>query len=253
MNVRTLIWSAYKTYIDDPSIPGPQGKDDVLLGGMFVTTPVTGGPAWIDSERYMIEAKAEGITDRGIMQGPMLQLILEDRFGLKMHWEDRETPVYVLIVAKGGPKLKRFQEGSCTPIQIDVNGLEGPPPPPQLPPGQRSCRWGGGVRGDDAIPQIRLAAEGITMDQLAKIWLREDKQVIDRTGLTGKFDVHLEYAMSEEGRQRFAQVMGRPLSEIPTTPSIFTALQEQLGLKLESAKAPIEHLVIDSIERPSPN
>ena len=153
MNVRTLIRSAYKTYLDDPSIPGPQGKDDVLLGGMLLTTPITGGPAWIDSERYMIEAKAEGPTDREIMQGPMLQSILEDRFQLRVHRESREVPVYVLTVGKGGPKLKRFQEGSCIPMHMpDFNDVTGPPPPPpQLPTGQRYCAWGGGVRGDPGL------------------------------------------------------------------------------------------------------
>jgi uncharacterized protein (TIGR03435 family) len=252
VNVRTLINSAYKTYLDDPGAPIP-GKDDVLLGGLLIATPVVGGPAWIDSERYMIEAKAEGVTDREIMQGPMLQVILENRFRLKVHREERETPIYALTVAKGGPKLKRFQEGSCSLAVMEINGLEGPPQFPQLPPGQKRCAWGGGVFGGDAVLLTRIHAEGATVDQLARILLREDKPVIDRTGLTGKFDIRLEYAMSEERRQRLAQVTGRPLSDMPTSPSIFTALQEQLGLKLESAKAPVEHLVVDRVERPSPN
>ena len=257
MEVRKLVQSAYKTYLDDPNTPGFQGKDDVLMGGMLLTTPVTGGPDWIDSERYTIEAKAERAIDRALMQGPMLQVILEDRFRLKVHWENRELPVYALTVAKGGPKLKRFQEGNCTQLRSpDLSDLTGPPPePPRLPAGQRYCSWGGGVNGNQDPPEVRLNLEGITMDQLAKTWLKGEagRQTIDRTGLKGKFTIRLEYAMSEEGRQRFARVTNRPLSEIPTSPSIFTALQEQLGLKLEPSKAPVEHLIIDRVERPSPN
>ena len=80
-----------------------------------------------------------------------------------------------------------------------------------------------------------------------------DRWIVDRTGLTGKFDFHLEYAMPDEFRQRYAERTGRPLSEIPETPTIFDALQEQLGLKLESTKGSAEILAIERIERPSPN
>lgn len=262
MNVKSLIRSAYKTYLDDATIPGIQGKDDVLaagtlddLPGLLSTTPIVGGPAWIGSEHYLVEAKAEGITNRGIMQGPMLQIILENRFQLKVHWENREVPIYALTVAQGGPKLKR---GSCTPRPPwpDLDDLTGPPLSlPQLPPGQKYCAWAGGVDRNADMPHVALEVEGVTIDQFLKVWLKqvEGKQIVDRTGLSGKFDIHLEFAMPEEDRQRFAQTTGRSLGEVPTAPSIFTALQEQLGLKLEPAKAPVEHLVIDSIERPSPN
>jgi len=184
----------------------------------------------------------------------MLQIILEDRFQLKVRWETGERPVYALTVAKAGPKLKPFKEGSCTPIPWpDVSS--GPPtPPPQLPPGQKYCSWGGGVRGFDAT-NVVINADGATMDQFSKSLLNlfVDRWIVDRTGLTGKFDIHLEYAMPDEFRQRYAERTGRPLSEIPETPTIFDALQEQLGLKLESTKGPTEILVVDRIERPSPN
>lgn len=260
MSVRTLIQSAYKTYLDDPSLPGVQGKDDVLIGGILLTTPIAGGSDWIDSERYTIEAKAERPADRALMQGAMLQIILEDRFQLKIHWENREIPVYALTVAKGGPKFKRFQESSCTAYQWpEINDFSGPPPPPPaLPAGKKYCSWGYGLMGNDEQLQFKANLEGITMDQLAKLFLsglaeEDGRKVIDKTGLKGKFDIHMEHAMSEQQRQRFSRNQGRPLSEIPSSPSIFTALQEQLGLKLEPAKAPVEHLVIDRVARPSPN
>jgi uncharacterized protein (TIGR03435 family) len=255
VNVRSLIKSAYKTYLDDADMPGPPAKDFVLLGGVNgpEKTPVERGPAWMDSERYSIEAKAERAVDREMMQGPMLQIILEDRFQLKTHWEIGERPVYALTVAKGGPKLKPFKEGSCTPFQaFDVSSP--PQPRPQLPQGQKHCSWGGGIMGPDAT-NVRIDADGATMDQFSKglLNLFVDRWIVDRTGLTGKFDIHLEYAMPDEWRQRYAERTGRPLTEIPETPTIFDALQEQLGLKLESTKGPTEILVIDRIERPSPN
>ena len=255
VNVRNLIKSAYKTYLDEANMPGPPAKDFVLLAGVNgpEKTPIERGPAWMDSERYSIEAKAERAVDRDMMQGPMLQIILEDRFQLKTHWETGERPVYALTVAKGGPKLKPFKEGSCTPLPaFDVSSP--PQPPPQLPQGQKYCSWGGGVMGLVAT-NVRIDAEGGTIDQFSKGMLNlfVDRWIVDRTGLTGKFDIHLEYAMPDEFRQRYAERTGRPLSEIPETPTIFDALQEQLGLKLESTKGPTEILVVDRIERPSPN
>ena len=190
----------------------------------------------MDSERYSIEAKAERAVDRDMMQGPMLQIILEDRFQLKVRWETGERPVYALTVAKGGPKLKPFKVGSCTPIpQIYMSS--GPPQFPQLPPGQTYCSWGGGVGGPDAT-NVVIHAEGGTIDQFCKSLLNlfVDRWIVDRTGLTGKFDIHVQYAMPDEFRQRYAERTGRPLSEIPETPTIFDALQQQLGLKLESTK-----------------
>jgi uncharacterized protein (TIGR03435 family) len=255
LTVRKLIQSAYKTYVADPRAPFSD-EDGVLLGGAR-TTSIEGGPAWIDSEQYMIEAKAEAIANRKVMQGPMLQWILENRFQLKAHWSSRETPLYVLTVAKSGPKLKRFQEGSCSATpQPDISALSGPPPaPPQLPTGQRYCQWGGGVNGNTRATLVEITAEGGTLEQFSRSFLYglEDKQVIDRTRLTGKFDIRLQFAIDEEFRQRYAEAQGIPLSDLPTTPSIFDALQEQLGLKLESSKGPVEVLVIDSVQKPSEN
>jgi uncharacterized protein (TIGR03435 family) len=253
--VRKLIQSAYKTYVGDPR--GPFSDNDAVLLGGLRTTPIEGGPPWIDSEEYMIEGRAERIVGRTVMQGPMLQRILEDRFRLKVHWASREMPVFGLTIAKGGPKLSRFREGSCTELpQPDISTLSGPPPaPPRLPSGQKYCEWGGGVNGNVGATSVAITAQGATIAQFSKSFLYglEEKPVIDRTGLTGKFDIHFEYAMNEEERQRFARATGRSLEEIPSSPSIFTALQEQLGLKLESAKGPVEVLVIDSVSKPSEN
>jgi uncharacterized protein (TIGR03435 family) len=248
--VRFLIQSAYQTYLE-PGMPGMSPKDDVLLGMAKRKTP-TDGPAWIDSERYTIQAKAEHVTDRAMLQGPMLQTILEDRFKLKVHWEARETAIYALVVAKGGPKLKRFQEGSCVPppagffTTIMLGGA-----PSERPPVQRYCGVGGGIRGDTG--NAGLSMEGGTIDQFVKLFLSSGSRfVVDKTGLAGKFSINLEYRLEDADRQQFVGAAGRQLPE-PTAPALFDALQEQLGLRLEPAKGSVEFQVIDHIERPTPN
>jgi len=250
--VRFLIRSAYQTYLE-PGAPGSSPKDDVLVGMGRRKTPMTTWPAWIDSERYTIEAKAERVTDRGMMQGAMLQAILEDRFKLKVHWETRESAVYALVVAKGGPKLKPFQEGSCIPFPegFFFPTMFGPAQPPAPPQGQRYCGFGGGVMGRTG--NAGYYAEGATIDEFVKLLLSSQSRfVIDKTGLTGKFNINVEYRLEDADRQQFADATGVQLPE-SAAPLLFDALEEQLGLKLESVKAPVEFLVIDRIERPSPN
>src|SRR5262249_19304927 len=136
-----------------------------------------------------------------------------------------------------------------------INGLTSPPVLPKLPPGKKYCEWGGGGNGNQKATHVVIAAEGATMNQFSQNWLNgvDGKQVIDRTGLRGKIDFRLEFAIDEELRQRYAEVTGVPLSELWTGPSIFVALQEQRGLKVDTTKAAVEVLVIDCIERPSPN
>jgi uncharacterized protein (TIGR03435 family) len=198
--------------------------------GASMDTPITGGPSWIRSDRYYIEAKAEGTPSTKEMQGPMLQAILEDRFKLKIHWETREVPVYALVVAKSGPRLRPFKEGSCT--QIDITQ----PPPPPLKPGERRCQMLTTIKGSDWT----MDADAATLEAFSKsIGLGLGRRVIDKTGITGQFEFHLVWA--NENAQ-----------EPSDAASIFTVV-EQLGLKLEATKGQGEFLVIDSAERPSEN
>ena len=106
ITVQGLIDAAYVMYAD--------GRNFNRMKQQLI--PIEGGPGWIDSERYTINAKAENDANAYLMEGPLLQTLLENRFKLKIHRETREIPVYNLVVAKGGPKLKPFQEGSCTPM-----------------------------------------------------------------------------------------------------------------------------------------
>ena len=205
--------------------------------------PIEGGPDWISEERYAITAKAPAETPAAMMVGPMLQTLLEDRFKLKIRRLTRETPTFDLVVAKGGPKLTPFDEGSCVKTVMTFP----PSPPPELAPGQRRCRNGTQFRGTSMVTD----AEGVTIDDLAKVslYLAAGRPITDRTGLTGKYNVHLEYA-APEGTRLNGQAADPTES---TAPSIFTALQEQLGLRLDSAKGQGEYLVIDHIEKPTDN
>ena len=258
--VRKLLESAYLTNenaADTARQPGSRLIATQVGASRVRTTPIERGPAWIDSERYTIEAKAEGTPDPLVMQGPMLQVILEDRFKLKVHWETREIPIQALTVAKGGLKLKSFQEGSCTV----------PPPPDsttnvedlraKLPPGGRYCNFYGGLIGPNAV-NVKIDAEGITIDEFARIWLSslgtpQDRVVVDKTGVTGRFNFQFEYLFGNARRQRIAEETGRTASEVSSAPLLPEALQEYLGLKLEPSKGPGEFLVIDQIEHPLPN
>ena len=215
-------------------------------GKVPMTIPIEGGPSWLSSERYTINAVAGNTANARVMQGPMMQVLLEERFHVKVHRETREVPVYELVVAKNGPKLKLFQEGSCVPFPLfDAK----PPVFEALPAGQRYCTNRGRPEGGNIVVQ----AEGVTLDDFLTIYLRPSggRPVIDKTGLTGKYDIHLEFAPPDEVRAN-QLAAGHDPGE-PTAPELSTALQEQLGLKLEPAKGPGEFLVIDHVERPTEN
>ncbi len=205
---------------------------------------LSGAPAWLMSERYDIEAKAEGNPSTSEML-PMIQALLEDRLKLKVHRETKEQQVYVLLVAKAG-RLHEA-EGECAPRPST------PPPPPE--PGKMPTAPCGGF----FMFPGRLSGQKVGIAQLIDPLSRfTGRVVLDKTNLTGKYDINLDYT-PEQGQFQ-APPGGAPppgLPPLPPTdpngPSLFTALQEQLGLKLESQKGPVEMLVIDHVERPSEN
>jgi len=209
------------------------------------SVPILGGPAWVDSDLYDIEAKAENNPSREVMSGPMLQALLEERFKLRIHRQTKEVPVYDLTVGKTGPKLQAFKEGSC--VSND------PEKPPAATPGQpRPTLCGSysiGLKGAN----LTLDVHRRTMTEFSR-QLHLDRPVIDKTGIMGLFDFHLEFASDGTTAGFFPPGFQVPVpSDSPSGPSIFTAVQEQLGLKLEPAKGPGEFLVIESVERPSEN
>ena len=189
------------------------------------------GPNRIDADHYDIEAKA-GINANLQEMRSMVQGLLQDRFKLVLHHDTRELPVYVLTVAKDGPKLKA---GDC--ITLDPNTLP--------PPGQRQSAYCGFSSSGNNNIQGTSIPMTILADYLGLVLKRK---VIDKTGFAGNFDVSLRWSPDQLST-------GNPA--VPSTdsgaPSIFTAIQEQLGLKLDSAKGLVEVLVIDRLEKPSEN
>jgi uncharacterized protein (TIGR03435 family) len=214
---------------------------------------ITGEPSWTGSDRYDIEAKAEGNPPVNQMTGPMLQTLLEDRCKLKLHRETRQLPVYELTVAKSGVKLQQTKEGGCTPYSVNS------PPPPSPAPGTPRPTFCGFPRLGVSGLNRTLDGAGVSIPVLATNLSRSElrRMIIDKTGLTGTFDVHLKWSI--DTTTGIAGLGGPDASgavtapESLTGPSIFTALQEQLGLKLESTKGPVEVLVIDRVEKPSSN
>jgi len=199
---------------------------------------ISGGPGWIDSDVFSIEAKAEGVTDRDTLR-LMMQSLLEERFGLKIHYETREQPVYSLVVAKGGHKLKEAGDE-----RGKFRGMSG--------------------RINPDTGQMESTGHAVTMPSFAHCLTDDlvDRKVFDKTGLKGRYDFELHFARNPQSDPRGRSGMMQPApfgatDPMPSAelsgPSIFTALQEQLGLKLEADKAPIEFLVIDSAEKPSEN
>jgi bla regulator protein blaR1 len=214
---------------------------------------IAGGDKWIESERFDIVAKA-AIDFKPGPNGPppemflMLQSLLAERFHLLVHRESKEQAVFALVLARSdgtlGPQLHQSAT-DCAALLAAMRARGGPPAPP--PPGERPpC----GMR---MFPG-NLSGGSATMAQLTNVLARfVNRTVIDRTGLAGGFDVDLQWTPDQMPQGRGDPPPGAPaLPPIdPNGPSLFTAVQEQLGLKLESTKAPVDILVIDHVERPT--
>ncbi len=207
----------------------------------FRVIPIEGGPDWMHSERFDIDATSGGQPSILMMLGPMMQAVLEDRFHLKTHRETRQGPVYELALGKRSPKLKPLHEGGCIPVALGR-------PLPALAADQRRCRNMANPRGVDL--------EGGTLATFAGLLgMILDRPVIDKTGITDLFVIHLEFSPDDFTSPRLTAIAPGAPADVggPDAPGIFQAIQEQLGLKLVPAKGPVDVLVIDHIERPSEN
>lgn len=206
------------------------------------TSQIAGGPAWINSEGYDIEAKAKANAMPG-EQWQMWQTLLADRFKLKLHRETRELPVYVLTAAQGGLKLPAPPK--------DIECVSFPPgTQPRHIPGKVDCGYVSGPFGDS--DRLRIEGSRVHVGDLTKeLAVILDRPVFDRTGFAGDFDLNLSFAPDEALRGIPAGVFRLP--DNPNLPNIFAALEAQLGLKLSPAKGSVEVLVIDSAERPVEN
>jgi uncharacterized protein (TIGR03435 family) len=196
---------------------------------------ISGGPKWVDSDRFDIEARAEDPKTDYIQLRLMMQSLLEDRFRLKLHRETRQSAVYLLVTTKGGPKMTPSTD-QATP---DATGPSSSPA--DSPP-----------RGGALMGRGMLMTNAATMSVLAKLLTSElGRPVLDQTNLKSRFDIRLRWtpdaqaAPGPDGTD--SDATGTDL------PGLFTALREQLGIEVKSGRGPVEFLVIDSAEKPSPN
>jgi uncharacterized protein (TIGR03435 family) len=210
---------------------------------------ISGEPEWTNSENYDIDAKMDAATadalkklstdDRRLARQHMLQALLADRFKLTFHRDSKELPVYWLVIAKNGPKLHEAKPGDTY-----ANGL----PVPAGRSGTGLMMLSGGV-GTQTV-----TAQAVPIGNLARtLTTSVDRPVLDKTALTGLYDFTLTYAPDPSQLQGLSGGAPGAQPSDPESPSIFTAVQEQLGLRLESGKGPVEIIVIDHIERPSGN
>jgi uncharacterized protein (TIGR03435 family) len=208
---------------------------------------IVGGPDWIGSAHYDIEAKAE--EDVPAQQLPlMLQSLLADRFKLQIRREIREMPVYDLLPAKSGVKLPAPKDGGC--LEPNPNG---PPMPPPTGAAGLPTPLCGTVMGAGGPNGMHLIGGRASIADLTRILTNMlGRTVVDKTGYTGKFDVNIEFSF-DQALAGMPLPLGTSLVTDSTNPSIFTALQERLGLRLDSAKGPVEVIVIEHIEKPAEN
>ena len=231
--------------------PNKSGSDSMRVGGAdgFNATNVdlttllmnaypirpalmSGLPGWADSTRFDVNAKVSDPDPEALKKltvdqhRAMLIALLADRFHLKAHIEVKTGPVYDLVLAKGGPKLKEYA-------------------PPSSPDGDSEHSKMG--PGSMVLNDGQLTAVGVTTSNLAaNLAFQVERNVIDKTGLTGRYDIDLKWTPAE--------LEGKPSGLTDNNaPGLFTALQEQLGLKLEPSKGPVDTLVVDHVEMPTAN
>jgi uncharacterized protein (TIGR03435 family) len=207
---------------------------------------VRGGPSWVSSDRYNINAIATGNPSRGQLNGPLLRILLEERFNLKVSRESEVVPVYALTLANGRVRPKPAQDGRC--VRSDPTQTPPVPAPGELPP-----TFCGRPMPSSKGRNVAFDVFGVSIGDFADAVLSRllNRVVIDKTGEKGLFDLHFEFTPND-----VTPLGGAPLPVSPAGEddiSIFTALEQQLGLKLESSKGPVDVLIIDRAERPSEN
>jgi uncharacterized protein (TIGR03435 family) len=208
-------------------------------GGLLLDNQIVGAPGWTQVDRYDIEARADsgGKAVPACEMRQMVQSLLEDRFQLKAHFETRELPVFNLVVVKPGKMILSSDQTPPDPSTIPLNfDLSAPP------------RGRMAINARNRLETI-VIGKAVAMDMIIRNLSgsgseTSNRQIVDKTGLHGLFDIQLRFA---------PETPAGPTTTAPSGPSIFTALQEQLGLKLEPGKAQLPVLVIDSIQRPSEN
>jgi uncharacterized protein (TIGR03435 family) len=204
--------------------------------GVLLNAQIVNGPDWANTDHFDVQAKVDGDTGNVPIQQMrlMLQSLLEDRFQLKAHRENRVLPAYNLVLVKGGPTLSADQtppDPSRGFIQFSSSGE-------QLAPLPR-----GAMRIVTGASGTTLSGIAVPVSKLVNLLQGQaDRIIFDKTGLTALFDINLEFSQPA--------AISQPAES--SSPSLFTAIQD-IGMKLESAKAPVEVIVIDSVHKPSEN
>jgi bla regulator protein blaR1 len=226
-------------------ISGVPVRDMMALAYRVRDFQITGGPGWLATDGWDIEARAEAGSFSPPTAPPdpntpdpmsiRLQSLLEDRFQLNTHRETKDLPIYELSVAKGGSKIK-LSDDQTFPAQVGA---------PISPPQAGTVPRGGMRRSPGTLNAnaVQVSVLAMALSQLL------GRTVTDKTGLQGLYDLKLQWALD-------APPAAGKVPEAPpdsNAPSIFTALQEQLGLKLDSAKGPVEIIVVDSVQKPTEN
>ena len=211
-----------------------------------------GGPEWIRYDKFTIEASAPGVTDRAVLLGPMLRTLLEERFQLKLHRETQAAPMYAMTIAKGGLKIQPMPPGGCNDDRsqvFDAASARASADAVTAGTAKPNCD---GMTMMGGPGHSRWTIGGTTMPNFAgTLTASMDHVVIDRTGIDPgkKYNIHLEFA-PDEHVPGVDKRNPRTTFDPPDAPTIFAALEQQLGLKLESTKGPQGVLVIDHIEHP---
>ena len=222
----TLMQSAYGSDVDAHFRPVPAAE-------------ILAGPDWIRSTRYVINARTKAPQTQGEMHGPMLRSLLEDRFQLRVHHETRTVPVYALRVTNAGVKLEPSQRGSCIAVDWDHS-------PPLQKPGQPFPKLCGMAR----LVNTGFYDDGATIADFCQYFSGLlGRPVIDRTGMTGKFNIHLDVSAADLG---YPTPYSVPLDSAVLFAAVNGAMRKH-GLEMEAVKGPKEFLVVDSAERPSEN
>jgi uncharacterized protein (TIGR03435 family) len=224
-------------------------------------TQISGGPDWTNSRGFTIDATTGGKPPDQTRF--MMQTLLRDRFKLRFHSEKRDLPIYALVVQRSdgspGPGLKRIPDDECpppgSPRRTAPAAPAGPPPSPFDPNAAAPC-------GSIVFGPGRLLAHGVPIDMLARslanlpVITSFNRPVTNLTKLEGFYDFDFKWTNEFSPGRGGAPVSGGPAATAPNPgdqPTIFTALQEQLGLKLNPQRATLDVLIIDSIEEPAEN
>ena len=209
---------------------------------------VVGGPAWIDTDFFDINAKAPEKTPAADIL-PMVRGLLAQRFKLRAHVEQREMPVYVLVLARAdgrlGPGMRRTTQ-NCA--QLRAASKTTPGQPGEFPVCASRLR----AMAPKGTLTLEMAEGGISISAFIPNMSSylPDRLVIDRTGLKGDFDIQLQFELPGAGPAPVTPDAATPADDAPT---LFNAVQQQLGLKLRPERAPVDVLVIDSVEPPTPD